>query len=164
MDATLSRRAEDVMRLLSARQLAVVTAESCTAGLVSAVLSTAEGASQILHGGFVTYTKAQKTAALGVPAELLSAQGAVNEQVVRRMALGALERSRASIALSVTGVLGPEPDEDGNPVGLVFFACCVRGKDANVIKRQFSCDDRDALCRDVIIAALDLLDEVASAA
>ena len=82
------------MRLLSARQLSVVTAESCTAGLVSAVLSTAEGASEFLHGGYVTYTKAQKTAALGVPADLLSSQGAVNEEVARRMALGALNARR----------------------------------------------------------------------
>lgn len=151
------------MRLLSARQLSVVTAESCTAGLVAAVLSTAEGASQVLHGGFVTYTKAQKTAALGVPAELLRAQGAVNEEVARRMAFGALGRSPAAIALSVTGVLGPEPDEDGNPVGLVFFACCLRGKDVKVIERRFSSEDTDTLRRDVVAAALDLVDEVASA-
>jgi nicotinamide-nucleotide amidase len=151
------------MRLLSARQLSVVTAESCTAGLVAAVLSTAEGASEFLHGGFVTYTKAQKTAALGIPANLLSSRGAVNEEVARRMALGALDRSAASIALSVTGVLGPEPDEDGNPVGLVFFACCMRGQDAKVMKRQFSSEDTDTLRRNVVMAVLDLVDEVASA-
>lgn len=150
------------MRRLLARQLSVVTAESCTAGLASAVLSTAEGASEVLHGGFVTYTKAQKTAALGVPANLLDSRGAVNEEVARSMAVGALERSPAAIALSVTGVLGPEPDEDGNPVGLVFFACCLRGKNAKVIKRQFSSADTDTLCRNVVVAALDLVDEVAA--
>ena len=162
LDTTLTRRAEGVMRRLLARQLSVVTAESCTAGLISAVLSTAEGASEVLHGGFVTYTKAQKTAALGVPAHLLDSRGAVNEEVARRMAVGALERSPAAIALSVTGVLGPEPDEDRNPVGLVFFACCLRGKDAKVIKRHFSSADTDTLCRNVVVAALDLVDDVAA--
>ena len=63
----------------------------------------------------------------------------------------------------MTGVLGPEPDEDGNPVGLVFFAICTRGTHARVMKRQFSSEDTDTLRRNVVIAALDLVGEVASA-
>jgi nicotinamide-nucleotide amidase len=67
--------------------LSIVTAESCTAGMIAAVLSRADGAGQVLHGGFVTYTKAHKHAALGISADLLRDQGAVNEEVVSRCAL-----------------------------------------------------------------------------
>jgi nicotinamide-nucleotide amidase len=71
---------------------------------------------------------------------------------------GALEHSSADIALAVTGVLGPEPDEDGNPVGLVFFACCKRGEQPAVVERQFPPMETDRLRSAVVIAALDLIE------
>jgi nicotinamide-nucleotide amidase len=102
-------RASQIVRLLLERKLTVVTAESCTAGLVAAALAQGEGASDVLHGGFVTYTKAQKSAALGVAPKLLARQGSVNAAVAEALAAGALERSPADIAFAVTGVLGPAP-------------------------------------------------------
>jgi len=96
-----------------------VTAESCTAGkLAAALLSEAPGAAERLHGSFVTYTKANKTKSLGVSAALLQRRGAVCREVAVAMAEGALVRSPATVAVSITGVAGPDPDEDGNPVGL----------------------------------------------
>jgi nicotinamide-nucleotide amidase len=148
------------MRLLAERHLSIVTAESCTAGLIAAALSEAEGASEGLQGAFVTYTKEQKTIGLGVPADLLASCGSVNADVVRRMAEGALDRSSAHVALAVTGVLGPEPDEDGNPLGLVFFGCCRRGQSTKVVERRFPPMETDRLRHAVVVAALDLMVEI----
>jgi nicotinamide-nucleotide amidase len=162
IEPELVQRAQQAMRALLERKLSIVTAESCTAGLISAILSQAEGASAGLRGAFVTYTKEQKSLALGVPAELLSSRGSVNEEVARRMAEGALERSSADVALAVTGVLGPEEDEDGNPVGLVFLAVCKRGQSPQVAGRKFPEMDAERLRYAVVIAALDLLQDVSS--
>src|ERR1700710_1019770 len=114
----LSRVAGRTVAALRRRKLCAVTAESCTAGLIAAALSLGDGASDVLEGGFVTYTKEQKAAALGVRMPMMAKQGCVNPDCVRAMAAGALKHSAADIALAVSGVLGPEPDEDGNPVGL----------------------------------------------
>jgi nicotinamide-nucleotide amidase len=120
-----SRLAELAKRTLEAARphaLSIVTAESCTAGKLAALLSEAPGAAELLQGGFVTYTKANKTKALGVAAGLLKDKGAVCGDVAVAMAEGALRRSPANIAVAITGVAGPDPDEDGNPVGLVCIA------------------------------------------
>jgi len=100
----------------------LITAESCTAGKLAALLSEVPGAAERLHGSFVTYTKANKAFALGVSEALLEEKGAVCPDVAAAMAQGALSRSPANVAISITGVAGPDPDEDGNPVGLVCIA------------------------------------------
>jgi nicotinamide-nucleotide amidase len=115
--------------LTAARQckLSIVTAESCTAGKLAALFSEAPGAAEDFHGGFVAYTKDNKAKALGVPMALLKQKGAVCGEVAIAMAQGALARSVATLAVAITGVAGPESDEDGNPVGLVCIA--VTGRD-----------------------------------
>jgi nicotinamide-nucleotide amidase len=118
----LTRLAERALEVAAQRNASVVTAESCTAGKLAAVLSEAAGAAERLHGSFVTYTKANKTKSLGVSADLLQRKGAVCREVAVAMAEGALVRSPATLAVSITGVAGPDPDEDGNPVGLVCIA------------------------------------------
>jgi nicotinamide-nucleotide amidase len=121
----LARRA---LECASGKNLSIVTAESCTAGKLAALLSEAPGAAERLHGSFVTYTKANKTHALGVPAALLRDKGAVCPAVAAAMAEGALARSPADVALSITGVAGPDPDDDGNPVGLVCIGLARNGE------------------------------------
>ena len=111
----LVEEAEAVVKVLRGLKASVVTAESCTGGLIAAVLSRVPGVSDTLQGGFVVYTKEQKTRALGVPATLLETRGSVNAEVASQMVLGALERSPADIALAVTGVVGPAEDEDQSP-------------------------------------------------
>jgi nicotinamide-nucleotide amidase len=161
IDSDLVDLACTVIELLQARGLALVTAESCTGGLVAAVLSEAPGAGRALHGGFVTYTKAQKTAALGVPAALLDRHGAVSEPVARAMAEGALARSPADIAVAVTGVAGPQPDEDGTPVGVMHFAAARRGKPTLHRMRQFG-DVGRGPCRSAAVREVfDLVREAA---
>ena len=96
---------------------------------------------------------------LGVERPLLDASGAVNAEVARQMAVGALERSPASIAVSVTGVLGPDTDEDGNPAGLVYFAVAREGAPTQVSKRDFGERQPDDVRRAAVVHALELLHE-----
>jgi nicotinamide-nucleotide amidase len=158
MDRSLVDRASQVAKHLQAERLTVVTAESCTAGLISAVLSEADGASEILHGSFVTYTKANKIKALGVDKALLEGQGSVNAEVIRQLIAGALERSPADVALAVSGVLGPSPDEDGNPVGLVYLGCGLRGQPPSIVRKCYPDLPHEILRRKAVMDALELLD------
>ena len=154
----LCDRAQTIIKTLKDKGLSIVTAESCTAGMIAAVLSRAEGAGDLLHGGFITYTKAHKTAALGVSPDVLREHGAVNEEVVRQLAAGALRKSPASFSLAVSGVLGPEEDEDGNPVGLVYFCCQKSGEEPVVISEEFGKKSSGQLLQLVIARAFDLID------
>ena len=113
VDHALVERASEALDSAKRAGLKVVTAESCTGGLVAMVLSEAPGAAEFLEGGFVTYTPEQKCAALELDPLLIEKHGAVSAEVADAMARGALECSRADIAVSVTGVAGPEPDERG---------------------------------------------------
>lgn len=135
-DGDLKKHAQQALDALKAGKMTIVSTKSCTAGSIAALLAQAKGAGDILHGGFITYTKEHKTKALGVSERLLKEQGAVNADVVQQLAAGALERSPATMAIAVSGVLGPEKDEDGNPVGLVYFCVLSKGKAATVVKRN----------------------------
>lgn len=157
IEEELSSLAQPVIDSLKKSGLSVVTAESCTAGLIAAVLAHATDASACLHGGFVVYTKAHKTFALGIDGGLLQLRGSVNSEVARLMAEGALQRSPATIALSVTGVLGPNPDEDGNPPGLVYLALARRGRPTGVARHEFGQIEPDDVRRRAVIQALQLI-------
>ena len=99
--------AEAVVRQAEAKGLMIATAESCTGGLVSGALTAIAGSSAVLDRGFVTYSNEAKVEMLGVDSDLLASFGAVSESTARAMAEGAVARSRASIAVSVTGIAGP---------------------------------------------------------
>ncbi len=145
MSDKLTKAAEAVLAAAGKRGLTLVTAESCTAGLLAAVLSEAPGAAKFLHGGFVTYTKRNKTVALGVPSALLQSKGAVSPEVAVAMAEGALARSPADVAVAVTGVAGPDKDEDGNPVGLVSIAVARHGFASSHISKKYDAKGRNAI-------------------
>lgn len=113
--------------LLAARGQQLATAESCTGGLIAAACTALAGSSVWFERGFVTYSNEAKTDMLNVQAELIAAHGAVSEAVVRAMALGALERSRARVTLAVTGVAGPSGGTLEKPVGTVWFGWSVDG-------------------------------------
>jgi len=161
VERNLVRRAQPIVDALRARHLSVVTAESCTAGLVAAILSHAQHAGECFHGGFIAYSKNNKSATLEVDRALLETKGSVNAEVARQMACGALARAPASVAIAVTGVLGPDPDEDGNPAGLVYFAACRSGNEPVVLKHLYDGLDPDAVRRCTVQRALELLLEVA---
>ncbi len=141
----LTSLAKRVLALAGARSVGIVTAESCTSGLLATVLSEAPGAAELLHGGFVTYTKANKTKALGVSRDLLRTRGAVCPEVAVAMAEGALERSPADVAVAITGVAGPSRDEDDNPVGLVCIAVARKSVPTSVLERHYGDIGRDAV-------------------
>ena len=108
-------------RLLKERELTFATAESCTGGRVAARITALPGSSAVFRGGVVSYWSQVKADVLGVPQELLDKYGAVSEEVARAMAEGAKRLTGADLAVSVTGVAGPDSDERGNPVGLVYI-------------------------------------------
>lgn len=135
----------------------VATAESCTGGLVSGALTAIAGSSAVLDRGFVTYSNEAKVALLGVSDELLTRFGAVSEPVARAMALGAVERSRASVSVSITGVAGPGGGTLDKPVGLVHFASVGTSGAVVHVERRFGDIGREAVRLESVRVALALL-------
>ena len=121
----LDRLAKAVLRRACDRRLKLVTAESCTGGMLASLLTDVPGMSHAFERGFVTYTHEAKHEMLGVAMEVLETQGAVSKACARAMAEGALAHSHGDIAVSITGFAEGGPDE---PAGLVHFACAARGK------------------------------------
>lgn len=122
IDKQLLAQAATLLATCRARGETVAVAESCTGGLVAAALTAIPGSSAVFERGFVTYSNAAKSEMLGVPFWLIERHGAVSEDVARAMAGGALTHSRASLAVAVTGVAGPDGGTPDKPVGLVHFA------------------------------------------
>lgn len=145
--------AERLISLCLARNGRIVTAESCTAGLLGQTLSGCFGAAMAFEGGFLTYTKQAKSKMLGIPAELLKTHTAVHRRVARAMAEGALARSPGTIALAVTGVTGDAPDEDGNPIGRVIIGC-ARAEATGTLHCEFGRLASPALNQMAVAAAL----------
>jgi len=168
MRDNLTELANTLMRRAQQAAVTIITAESCTAGMMSQVLADAEGASSLFHGGFVTYTKEHKSCALGVSPSLLREQGAVCADVARAMAEGALKHSTAGMSAAITGVAGPEPDEDGNPVGRVCIAIARRGLPTRRFEQHYGNISRDTIRKraiaDALVAMTDALASTAAAA
>lgn len=114
--------AKHVLAKLTADNLTITTAESCTGGLIASLLTREAGASSVFEAGFITYSNAMKTNLLGVPEPLLTQYGAVSQEVVIAMAQGALASSSADIVIAVTGIAGPDGGSDEKPVGTVWLA------------------------------------------
>jgi nicotinamide-nucleotide amidase len=132
-----------------------VTAESCTGGLVAATLTAIAGSSDVVERGFVTYSNEAKAEMLGVDPAVIAAVGAVSAEVARAMAEGALARSPAELALSVTGIAGPGGATAAKPVGLVFLGAQRRGAAAMVERHVFP-GDRAAVRAATVAAAFRL--------
>ena len=109
------------------RRRKLATAESCTGGLLAGLLTEIAGSSAVFERGFVTYSNSAKSELIGVPDALLERHGAVSDEVARAMAEGALARAPVDVAVSVTGIAGPDGGSPEKPVGLVFVAAAPRG-------------------------------------
>lgn len=116
------QEAERLLRQLAARELTLATAESCTGGMLGALLTEIPGASRVYRGGVISYTNEVKHALLGVDQQTLDVCTAVSRETAHEMARGARERCGASCAVSITGLAGPEGDGTGRPIGLVYVA------------------------------------------
>jgi PncC family amidohydrolase len=161
-DAALVALAERLQGICVGRGMTVATAESCTGGLIAEAITSVPGSSAYFLGGVVSYADAVKEAVLGVPNSVLAAHGAVSAQVALAMASGARERLRATLAVSATGIAGPDGGSDAKPVGLTYVGLAwAAGSD--VRKFVFAGDraaNRDSAAR----AALEWLVEFAGGA
>lgn len=149
----LAKKVND--RLLVAGHV-MVTAESCTGGLVAAALTSVAGSSAILYGGFVTYANEAKTAMIGVPADLIDQHGAVSEQVARTMAEGARKTAGVDLAVAITGVAGPGGGSEAKPIGLVHFALATA---VGTVHREERFGDmgRDHIRQEAVRVALEMI-------
>ena len=142
---------------LVARGAQLVTAESCTGGLIAAACTSRAGSSAWFERGIVSYSNAAKEQLLGVPAALIEVHGAVSAEVARAMAEGALARSPASHAVAVTGIAGPEGGTATKPVGTVWIGTCARdaaGSQAVLLRAH---GDRASVREQSVVRALELL-------
>jgi nicotinamide-nucleotide amidase len=157
IDARLLAQAAELLEAARARGETVTAAESCTGGLVAGTLTAIPGSSDVFERGFVTYSNSAKSEMLGVPFWLIERHGAVSEDVARAMAGGALTHSRATLAVAVTGIAGPDGGSFEKPVGLVHFAAGRR--DQSIVHEQVLFGDlgRDEIRRRSVEQALTLL-------
>ena len=152
----LKRLAERVGRHLRKGHRHAATAESCTGGWIAKALTDIAGSSEWFVEGFITYSNESKVRRLGVPRTVLQRHGAVSESTVRSMAAGALRRSRAQVAVAVTGIAGPGGAVAGKPVGTVWLGWATRRRGSirvSTALRRFR-GDREAVRRKTVRAAL----------
>jgi len=153
---TLARLLVDEAR---ERSLRIVTAESCTGGLVAAAICQVAGASDVFERGFVTYSNRAKQELLGVPGDLIADLGAVSDPVARMMAEGALENSNAHVSVAITGVAGPGGGTPMKPVGTVHIAT-ARSNQAIMHRDEFfQLDTREEIQMAAVQSALEMLRE-----
>jgi nicotinamide-nucleotide amidase len=159
---TLATLVARVAARLTDRGYKLVTAESCTGGGVAEATTSISGSSAWFERGFVTYSDESKVELLGVRPETLARYGAVSEETARAMATGALERSRAQIAVAITGIAGPTGGTPEKPVGMVCFAWAQLAGESHSTRRQFS-GDRESVRRQSVFTALEgLLERLAT--
>jgi nicotinamide-nucleotide amidase len=144
---------------LRARGFRIVTAESCTGGLIAALLTSIAGSSDVVERGFVTYSNEAKTDLLGVPVEMLAQHGAVSAPTAEAMARGALAHSRADVAVSVTGIAGPGGGSAQKPVGLVFLAVAT-AQQCEVVEMRYGPQSRDEIREKSVVRALEMVRSV----
>jgi nicotinamide-nucleotide amidase len=129
---------DQLMDLLIAKGIKLVTAESCTGGLLANTLTHKPGASQVFDRGYITYSNESKMELLGVSKDMIEQDGAVSARTAEAMALGALKNSSAGLAVSVTGIAGPSGGTPEKPVGLVHFGYALKGGSSGSVKYNFT--------------------------
>ncbi len=150
----MDKLAKRVGRLLKRSRQTLVTAESCTGGWAAQAVTSVGGSSDWFERGFVTYSNDSKRELLGVAEETLRKCGAVSEETAREMALGALGRSKGTLALAITGVAGPTGGSKEKPVGTVCFAWARKGAPARSETKRFK-GGRERVRRQSVIHALE---------
>ena len=157
MPDDLDKQAERLMRRVCDKELTVATAESCTGGMLAALLTDIEGAGHGFERGFVTYSKQSKTELLGIEPSLLEHNDAVSQVVARAMAEGALKRSHADVAVGITGFAGPAgPDQEE---GLVHLALARRGGRTVHREEHFGGKGRGVIRVQSLKAMLEMLEQ-----
>jgi nicotinamide-nucleotide amidase len=157
LPARVQEKAERVLDLVHDKKLNLATAESCTGGLLAALLTDVRGRGHVFDRGFVVYSKEAKCDLLGIAREKVESCGAVSEPVAVEMAQGALRRSQADVAVSITGFAGPGGPEDEE--GLVHFACARRGGETCHREEHFGTIGRDGVRIAALEAALEMIEQ-----
>lgn len=148
--------ADNLLRHLRAQRMTLATAESCTGGLLSALLTEIPGSSAVFTHGFVTYANEAKSDMLNIPAPLIAVYGAVSEEIAMAMARDAQKKSEATISVAITGIAGPGGATASKPVGTVHIACARRDHPTLHEKFQFA-GDRSSVRLQAVAAALELV-------
>jgi len=150
-------KAASLLALLRSKGLKLATAESCTGGLIAAVLTDVPGSSDVFERGFVTYSNAAKSELIDVNPELIRVYGAVSEPVARAMAEGALAQSSADVTVAVTGVAGPGGGSVEKAVGLVHIATARRGQPAQHRRCEFGDIGRSGIREATVDVAFEMV-------
>ena len=156
LPADLVELAKEVLVTAKARKKRIVTAESCTGGLLGGCLTANAGSSDVLDCGFITYSNESKSRLLGVPRDAVETFGAISDIVASAMAEGALAQTDADMAVSITGIAGPGGGTKEKPVGLVYMALAQTGADA-LVKRYIFAGTRADIRRAAVGAAMEML-------
>ena len=163
-DTARRTRAAALLEKFVERGQMIVTAESCTGGLVSALLTEIAGSSRVVERGFVTYSNEAKASMLGVDPTLIERHGAVSEEVACAMAAGALAHAHAHVSVAITGIAGPGGGSDTKPVGLVHLACAAHGGPLRHVCRRYGELGRTEIRLAALDDALSLLENAVQAA
>jgi nicotinamide-nucleotide amidase len=161
-DKEITAAATRVLEAARGRGLKIATAESCTGGLVAGALTDVAGSSDVVERGFVPYSNEAKVEMLGVEEATLAAHGAVSRATAEAMAVGAIRRSAADLAVAVTGIVGPGGGSTEKPVGLVHFAAASRDGRHEQREQLFGDIGRTEVRRRAVLVALEMLEEMAS--
>lgn len=153
-------QATALLKSYKSKGLKLATAESCTGGLISALLTEISGSSDVFECGFVTYSNKSKINLLGVDATLIEQYGAVSEEVSRAMAQGAITKTGVDIAVSVTGVAGPSGGTAEKPVGLVYIA--VATKNNIICEKNIFSGNRENIRLQSVAKTLEMLSNFSS--
>ena len=148
--------AKTLYQHLKDKKMFLTTAESCTGGMIATSITDITGSSKMFDRGFVTYSNDAKQDMLGVSPDTINIHGAVSSPCANAMVLGALSNSNADIAVSVTGIAGPDGGSKGKPIGLVYIGVCIKGKEPKITECNFS-GDRDSIRKQASEKALSLL-------
>ena len=147
---------KDLHAIAIKRGSKIVSAESCTAGLLAACLTEMPGSSAFFEQGYITYSNRSKISVLGVDKKILKRHGAVSEEVAKQMAEGALYRSMGTIAISITGIAGPG-GSDYKPEGLVCFAVAKKNSEIRVETMEYGPLGRSKIRSSAVVKAIKLL-------
>ncbi|MBV9262084.1 MAG: CinA family protein [Pseudolabrys sp.] len=161
LDDDIVEAAKNLLDICKRKNLLVATAESCTAGLVAGTLTEVPGTSSILDRGYVTYSNEAKHEMLGVSGEILKQHGAVSPQTAEAMVRGVLGRARVHLAVSVTGIAGPDGGSAEKPVGLVYFAAASRSGKIVDVEKRFGNVGRGQVRKMSVLQAFKMLHDLA---
>ncbi len=151
-----SAKAAELIELARGKFIHIVTAESCTGGLLSAAITDIAGSSDVFERGFITYSNQSKSEMLGVPEDLIKENGAVSEEVAIAMAEGALNISKSGLSAAITGIAGPGGDSADKPVGLIYIASSLAGEGTICEKYTFK-GDRASIRKQAVETAIEML-------